>query len=1324
MVINELTQSARIEAQLSEGNLLSFSDKDLEKVALPHNDPLVVHVFYGLTRIKRVLIDQAADINVMYRDAFEDLGLAAAMLTPPETSLQTFTSTTVGTLGTIRIPISIGNDTEGWITKEELFWVMDCPTRYNAILGRAWTHRMNAVISTLHQVMKFPGPTGGIMELRGNQIEAHKCLNVFQVRETEASTNNLKPNKPATTTAPATTPETKGKGTQESTEVITTIDPEPQPKSPQKEQTKQKETPYAQTEELEIINLGTDEDPKPIGVGKNLDPETKAAIVTVIKKNISCFAYAYTDMPGIDPQIACHHLNVNPTAIPKAQRQRKLSPHLRQSVNQEIAKLKDAGFIRETNYPTWIANIVPVAKPNGKVRICIDFTNLNEACPKDSFPLPDIDSLVSSTANHEIMSMMDGYAGYNLIPLAEEDQDKTAFITEQGIYCYVVMPFGLKNAGATYQRLVTEMFKEMLGKTVEVYVDDMIVKSKNKENHVADLEAVFARLNKYNMKLNPAKCAFGVSSGKFLGYMITNRGIEADPAKIRAVCDMPKPESKRQIQKLNGMIVAINRFISKASDRTRPLLQLLKKGATYEWTEECEKCFQDLKLYLASPPVLTSPSEGDILGLYLGMSEFAISGVLFKHKDKVEKPIYYISKTMSPPETRYSEIEKLALALRTTAFRCKHYFQSFEIHVFTNSILKQVWNSNEMTQRMAKWKQQLGDYHIEFHPRISIKGQVLADFLVEMPLHDRRLTNHSSNDTTMWTAYTDGASNKDGSGIGFVLISPEGIQWEYSIRLNFMIKNNGAEYEALISALRQAQELEVQSLKICTDSQLIVMQIQDQYIAKDTELVKYLDTAKSLITRFKSFNIEHVPRDNNRHADSLAYLASKIETEMPRVLRIEVQDHPAYKPRPQVNLISDLYEATAEEISNSWMQPIIEYIRDNLLTDNKQEAHKLQLKSKRYVIIATRLYRRSAQGTLLICLTPKESLSCLTIIHNGLAGNHSGGRTLALKAMRLGYYWPTMDIDSRLHVKKCDRCQRFGHLIHQPAHELVTISSPWPFYMWGLDIVGQMHRSTSGHIAATDYFTKWIEAAPLRTITEKDVQRFIYDNIITRFGLPHTLVTDNGQQFCSNNIKDWYASYNIQHNLSTPRYAQSNGQAEITNRTVLNNMKKKLDRYKGKWVDELKNVLWAYRSTPREGTGESPFSLYYGSEAIIPTEIAHPTLKSQLVNTPEHQQSLEAAADLEERRDIAHMALLRYQQNLRKKYNKGVASRRFLPGDLVLRQVFENTRLAGEGKLGANWEGPYLIHYATSGGAYHLKTIDGEEIQRPWNGMYLKHYYV
>ncbi|WCJ39787.1 Retrovirus-related Pol polyprotein from transposon gypsy [Euphorbia peplus] len=188
--------------------------------------------------------------------------------------------------------------------------------------------------------------------------------------------------------------------------------------------------------------------------------------------------------------------------------------------------------------------------------MCVDFSDLNKACPKDFYLLPCIDMLVDSTTGYEVYSFLDVKEGFHQIPLAEKDMEKTSFITPEGTYCYQVMPFGLKNARATYQRLVNKMFKELIGKNVEIYVDDMIVKSKKAEDHASDLEVVFKILREYNLKLNPEKCTFGINSGKFLGFMISKRGIKENPDKIKAIIDLKPPRIIREVQVLNGKILS------------------------------------------------------------------------------------------------------------------------------------------------------------------------------------------------------------------------------------------------------------------------------------------------------------------------------------------------------------------------------------------------------------------------------------------------------------------------------------------------------------------------------------------------------------------------------------------------------------------------------------------------------------------------------------------------------------------------------------------------------------------------------------------------
>ena len=215
----------------------------------------------------------------------------------------------------------------------------------------------------------------------------------------------------------------------------------------------------------------------------------------------------------------------------------------------------------------------------------MDSTNLNKACLKDSYPLPRIDQLVDSTASHRLLSFMDSFSGYNQIRMDEADQEKTSFVTSQGLFCYKVMPFRLKNARATYQRLVNHMFRPQIGRNVEVYVDDMLVRSQDEKIHLDDLQETFDTLKQYNMKLNPSKCAFEVSSEKFLGFMVSHREIEANPDKIQAILDMKPPQNVKEVQSLTGQVVTLNRFVSKATDKCLPFFKILKKA--FEWTDDC-----------------------------------------------------------------------------------------------------------------------------------------------------------------------------------------------------------------------------------------------------------------------------------------------------------------------------------------------------------------------------------------------------------------------------------------------------------------------------------------------------------------------------------------------------------------------------------------------------------------------------------------------------------------------------------------------------------------------------------------------------------------
>ena len=236
------------------------------------------------------------------------------------------------------------------------------------------------------------------------------------------------------------------------------------------------------------------------------------------------------------------------------------------------------------------------------------------------------------------------------------------------------MPFGLKNAGATYQRLVNQIFEKQIGRNVEVYVDDMLVKSKEEEDHLDDPKETFNTLRHYRMKLNPSKCAFWVSSGKFLGFMVSQRGIDANLEKVKAILEMSSPKTIKEVQSLIGRVASLNRFVFKATDKCLPFFKTLKKA--FAWTEECETTFQELKHYLSNPSLLSLSKEGKNLFLYLAVSITAVSAALIREENRLQLPVYYVSQAFQGAEARYPRIEKITFALIVASRKLRPYFQA------------------------------------------------------------------------------------------------------------------------------------------------------------------------------------------------------------------------------------------------------------------------------------------------------------------------------------------------------------------------------------------------------------------------------------------------------------------------------------------------------------------------------------------------------------------------------------------------------------------------------------------------------------------------
>nr|GEV45223.1 reverse transcriptase domain-containing protein [Tanacetum cinerariifolium] len=461
------------------------------------------------------------------------------------------------------------------------------------------------------------------------------------------------------------------------------------------------------------------------------------------------------------------------------------------------------------------------------------------------------------------------------------------------------MPFGLKNAGATYQRLMDKAFESQVGRNIKVYVDDLVVKSYTEAEMMRDIKETFHTLRKVNMKLNPKKCSFGLAEGVFLGYVITPEGIKPCPDKTAAVLQLPLPRTIKEVQSLNGMLASLNRFLSKSAEKSLPLFQTLKRT-------------------------------------------------------------------------------------------------------------------------------------------------------------------------------------------GLILTNLEGVEFTYALRFQFTASNNEAEYEALVAGLRIAARMGVKNVQVNVDSKLVPNQVLGTYVAKEDNMIKYLEIVKGLSIKEKEV------------------------------------------------------AAVIEEDGLTWMTQLVDYLKGGVLPGDKKEARKLRLKAH-YVM--------------------RE-------IHEGSCSMHAGPRSVVAKAIRLGYYWPTMHKDARDMIRKCNDCQIHRYVTRHPQQSLTLIMAPWPFYKWGIDMAGPFPEGPGKVkflIVAMDYFTKWIEAKAVATITDE---------------------------------QDWCDKLNITQRFASVKHPQSNGLVERENQSLREGIKARLGEGNKNWVEELPHVLWAHRTMIKSSHGPKWEGPYEVTEAL------------------------------------------------------------------------------------------------------------------------------
>ncbi|XP_027357465.1 uncharacterized protein LOC113866866 [Abrus precatorius] len=469
----------------------------------------------------------------------------------------------------------------------------------------------------------------------------------------------------------------------------------------------------------------------------------------------------------------------------------------------------------------------------------------------------------------------------------------------------------------------------------------------------------------------------------------------------------------------------------------------------------------------------------------------------------------------------------------------------------------------------------------------------------------------------MWNLHVNGSSNRLGSGARVILEGPNAFAIEQSIRFGFRASNNQAEYEALLAGLRLAKEIRVKRITSWSDSKIVAEQVNDTYQVRDPVMLKYYQEFKKIKNEFDEVCVRHTPRNMNERADRLARLASQRKPgQLHNMVRQEI-----LQPSITKQEFMDV-----ENSSHNWMTPLFGYIIDGSLPEDTTSAIKIKMHTAKYLLLGKHLYRRGISTLMLKCLNHDQANYVMREIYEGICGTHSGRRTMAAKILKAGYYWPTLTQDCHLFVKKCIPCQQHGPHIHQHADTFRPINSPWPFAIWGMDLLGPFPLAKGQCkflLVAVDYFTKWIEAKPLATIT-------------------------------ANNIGDSMSSW------------KTNGQTEATNKVILHELKKRLGSAKGEWAEKLPEILWAYWCTLQTTTKETPFWLTYGTDAMVPVEIGEPSFRRKNFEESANEEALAINLDLiDEIHDQAAIMTEASRRMMARKFNSKINPRQFYENDLV-----------------------------------------------------------
>ena len=959
-----------------------------------------------------------------------------------------------------------------------------------------------------------------------------------------------------------------------------------------------------------------------------------------------------------------HHIELKSGTAPIRQQPYRAGPDRRAAIQEQVEYQLKAGVI-EPAQSEWASPVLLAPKKDGTMRFCIDFRRLNAATIPDTYPLPRMDDCIDSLSHAKVFSMLDALWGYWQIPIAEEDRDKTTFTSHVGTYRYKRMPFGLRNAPSTFQRALDVILSGVRWKFCLVYLDDVIVFSRNNEEHLEHLDTVLTLLEDAGIKLKLKKCFFMNKEVEYLGHCIRpgTLGVYRDAKALRGIRDAEFPQTPTQMKSFLGACNVYRRFVKSFAKIAAPLSDMLKKDSLTDWnqtiepTEDQQEAFDTLKNHLIEPPILALPKPGRPYMIDCDASDYGIGAVLLQQQDETKPTewatVGYYSKTLSKEQRNYSATEKECYAVIWAVLTLRPYLEGSHFIVRTDhNALRWMMTLNDPTGRLMRWRLRLleFDYEIVYRPgrvhqvpdalsRLIRAGEdeeedideELPTFPIGKPATVEDILHLVQAITRRQTERSRAAKNNK------------------SLEDEESPKASGAEQDA--TAPKQARAPNKKTQKDLA-SPLPIMKpfVRTRRIADPAKERTWKDTT------FMPLPDEDEEDDDDEWDLILDARDILVAARMER----EGDDGEVVNDDEEKELPSPVErdELLAEQRNDDYCQTILaeQVGRKGTLFFEDDDG-----------VLCRQNPREPGHDQVVLPSSLRHRV--LRLAHYHIQAGHPGQSRMHNR-LRRTFYWPQMSADVATTVHECESCAKNRIRLIKQANKLKLFPATTPLQHVAIDILGPLPTAKDGHrfiLVITDRFTKLTHAFPLKRIKADDCALKFVNEWVFKYGPPKDLVSDNGSQFVSLLFQEVCRLLSIHNSFTATYHPQTNGQTERFNRSLTAMLRCYVEDHPTEWPKYVRALCYAYNTSVHQTTNKTPFELVLTRPPPEYITTHSPSRKNRAPARDDYVARLRIA--LGKARESMKKAQARYKKNFDKRVRR---ARKLKAGDAVYLDVEES----------------------------------------------------